>query len=71
MCLPSPPIDDFNYRAWHFITSFIYILIQIYVGQKARDSQLRVMVLEEFLHSIKRLIPEIYLVLVKKNNEGL
>ena len=44
------PIDEFNYRAWHFITSFIDYAIQIYVGQKARENQWRVMVLEEFLH---------------------
>ena len=43
-------IDEFNYRAWHFITSFIDYAIQIYVGQKARENQWRVMVLEEFLH---------------------
>ena len=44
-------IDKFNYRAWHFITSFIDYAIQIYVGQKAGENQWRVMVLEEFLHT--------------------
>ena len=39
-----------SYRAWHFITSFIDYAIQIYVWQKARENQWRVMVLEEFLH---------------------
>ena len=43
-------IVEFNYRAWHFITSFIDYAIQIYVGQKAGENQWRVMVLEEFLH---------------------
>ena len=27
-------IEAFNYRAWHFITSFVDHTIQIYVGQK-------------------------------------
>ena len=44
-------IDGFNYRAWHFITSFVDHAIQIYVGQKATDNQWRVLVLEEFLHT--------------------
>ena len=43
-------IDEFNYKAWHFITSFIDYAIQIYAGQKAGENQWRVMVLEEFLH---------------------
>ena len=43
-------IDEFNYRAWHFITSFIDYAIQIHVGQKAGENQWRVTVLEEFLH---------------------
>ena len=41
-------IDRFNYRGWHFITSFIDHAIQIYVGQNATENH-RVMVLEEFL----------------------
>ena len=44
-------IDEFSYRAWHFITSFIDYAIKIYVGQKARENQWRVMVIEEFLHT--------------------
>ena len=32
-------IDEFSYRAWNFITSFIDYAIQIYVGQKARENQ--------------------------------
>ena len=36
-------IDEFNYRAWSFITSFIDHAIQIYVGQKAT--------VLEFLHT--------------------
>ena len=44
-------IDEFSYRAWHFITSFIDYAIQIYVGQKARENQWRVMVIGEFLHT--------------------
>ena len=44
-------IDEFNYRVWHFITSFIDHAIQIYVGQKATENQWRVMVSEEFLHT--------------------
>ena len=44
-------IDEFSYKAWHFITSFIDYAIQIYVGQKARENQWRVMVIEEFLHT--------------------
>ena len=44
-------IYEFSYRAWHFITSFIDYAIQIYVGQKARENQWRVMVIEEFLHT--------------------
>ena len=44
-------IDEFSYRAWHFITSFIDYAIQMYVGQKARENQWRVMVIEEFLHT--------------------
>ena len=32
-------IYEFNYRVWHFITSFIDHAIQIYVGQKAREDQ--------------------------------
>ena len=44
-------IDEFSYRAWHFITSFIDYAIKIYVGQKARENQWRVMVTEEFLHT--------------------
>ena len=47
----TPSIDAFNYRAWHFITSFVDHAIQIYVGQKARENQWRVMVLDEFLHT--------------------
>ena len=31
-------IDEFSYRAWHFITSFIDYAIKIYVGQKAREN---------------------------------
>ena len=46
-------INEFNYRAWRFITSFIDHAIQIYVGQKAtenpRENRWRVSVLEEFL----------------------
>ena len=73
-------IDEFSYRAWHFITSFIDYAIQIYVGQKARENQWRVMVIEEFLHtallhqaSNTRNINAMavlvqYLVLVEKNN---
>ena len=45
-------IDEFSYRAWHFITSFIDYTIKIYVGQKARENQWRVMVIEEFLHTV-------------------
>ena len=45
-------IDEFNYRAWHFITSFIDYAIQIYVGQKAGENQWRVMVLEVSSHCI-------------------
>ena len=44
-------IDEFSYKAWHFITSFIDYAIQIYVGQKARENQWRVMFIEEFLHT--------------------
>ena len=58
-------IDEFNYRAWHFITSFIGHVIQIYVEQKATESigfrrislycitvsSWRVLVLEEFLYT--------------------
>ena len=74
----SGGIHEFNYRAWHFITSFKdYVL---YVGQKARENQWRVMVLGEFLHlallyqaTNTRNINDVtvlkqYLVLVKKNN---
>ena len=42
-------IDEFNYRAWHFISSFRDHVIQIYVEQKPVENQWRVMVLEEFL----------------------
>ena len=45
------PIDKFSYKAWHFITSFIDYTIQIYVGQKARENQWRVMVIERVLHT--------------------
>ena len=44
-------IDTFSYRAWHFITSLIDYAIEIYVGQKARENQCRVMIIEEFLHT--------------------
>ena len=37
-------IDEFDYKAWHFITSFIDHAIQIYVGQKATENQWRIMV---------------------------
>ena len=50
-CLGLFTIDRFNYRVWHFVTSFIDYAIQIYVGQKAMENQRRVMVLEEFLHT--------------------
>ena len=43
-------IDEFNYRAWHFITSFIDYVVQINVGQKAGENQWRVTVFGEFLH---------------------
>ena len=41
-------VDELNYRAWNFITSFIDHAI---LGQKATENQWRVMVLEEFLHT--------------------
>ena len=74
------PIDEFSYRAWHFITSFIDYAIQIYVGQKARENQWRVVVIEEFLHTALLYqasntrninavaVLEQYLVLVEKEN---
>ena len=43
-------IDEFNYRAWRFTTSFEDYAIQIYVGQKARENQWKVMVLEGLLY---------------------
>ena len=42
-----------SYRAWCCITSFIdHTLIKIYVRQKDKANQWKVMVLEEFLHNV-------------------
>ena len=30
-------IEEFNYRAWHFISLFIDHMIQIYIGQKPEE----------------------------------
>ena len=47
-----PTIDVLSYWAWHYITSFIDHVIQIYVGQKDNANQWKVTVLEEFLHTV-------------------
>ena len=38
-------------RLFSDLVTFIDYAIQIYVGQKARENQWRVMVIEEFLHT--------------------
>ena len=43
-------IDGLSYWVWHCITSFIDHVIQIYVGQKDKANQWKV--LEEFLHTV-------------------
>ena len=49
--MTTDSIDGFKYKAWHFITSFIDLMIQIYVGQKVTKNQWRVMVLQIVLHT--------------------
>ena len=51
-CLLVDGIDELSYWVWHFITSFIDHVIQIYVGQKDTADQWNVTVLEEFFHVV-------------------
>ena len=44
-------IDGFNYKALHFITSFIDHAIQIYVGQNTTENQWILMVLRIVLYT--------------------
>ena len=46
------PIDKFNKKAWHYITSYFVNAIQICVGKKDWENQRRANIFEVFLSTV-------------------